>query len=63
MTQHTFATPPRHRALVAALVAAAALAACGGDKSAAADTPAVGTAVALTLMETTDLHQNILCYD
>ncbi len=62
MNFFTDATPARHRALVASLVAAATLAACGGDKS-AGNAPAVGTSVALTLMETTDLHQNILGYD
>ena len=60
MTSFTIATPTRHRALAASLAVAATLAACGGDKSSG---PAVGTSVALTLMETTDLHQNILSYD
>ena len=63
MNQLTPATAVRHRALVATLVAAATLAACGGDKTSGTDGPAVGTSVALTLMETTDLHQNILGYD
>ena len=59
----TLATPARHPALVASLVAAATLAACGGDKTSGSNAPAVGTTVALTMMETTDLHQNILGYD
>ena len=63
MTHPDTATAARHRALVASLLAAATLAACGGDKSSANNAPAVGTTVALTLMETTDLHQNILGYD
>ena len=62
MTFLTNATDPRHRALVASLAAAATLAACGGDKT-TNNAPAVGTSVALTMMETTDLHQNILGYD
>jgi len=57
------ATSPRHRALVATLAAAATLAACGGSKDSGDNGPAVGTSVSLTLMETTDLHQNILGYD
>jgi len=55
--------PTRHRALVATLAAAATLAACGGDKSSGATGPATGTTASLTVMETTDLHQNILGYD
>jgi 2',3'-cyclic-nucleotide 2'-phosphodiesterase/3'-nucleotidase len=62
MTSFTFATTARHPALVASLAMAATLAACGGDKS-SSNAPAVGTSVTLTLMETTDLHQNILSYD
>jgi 2',3'-cyclic-nucleotide 2'-phosphodiesterase/3'-nucleotidase len=62
MTPFLIAAPARHRALVATLVAAATLAACGGDKT-TNNAPAVGTSVSLTLMETTDLHQNILGYD
>jgi 2',3'-cyclic-nucleotide 2'-phosphodiesterase / 3'-nucleotidase len=61
-----FSTPAallRHRALVATLAAAAILAACGGSKDSGGNGPAVGTSVSLTLMETTDLHQNILGYD
>jgi 2',3'-cyclic-nucleotide 2'-phosphodiesterase / 3'-nucleotidase len=57
------ATSPRHRALVATLAAAATVAACGGSKDSGTNAPAVGTSVSLTLMETTDLHQNILGYD
>ena len=53
----------RHRALVATLAAAATLAACGGDKSSGGNAPATGTTVQLTMMETTDLHQNIMSYD
>ena len=60
MTTTSLATA-RHRALVATLAAAATLAACGGDKT--SNAPAAGTTVALTMMETTDLHQNILGYD
>jgi 2',3'-cyclic-nucleotide 2'-phosphodiesterase/3'-nucleotidase len=60
LTPATFA---RHPAFVASLVAAATLAACGGDKTSGSNAPAIGTSVALTLMETTDLHQNILGYD
>jgi 2',3'-cyclic-nucleotide 2'-phosphodiesterase/3'-nucleotidase len=63
MTPFRFAAPARHRALVASLAAAATLAACGGDKTSGSNAPAVGTTVALTMMETTDLHQNILGYD
>jgi 2',3'-cyclic-nucleotide 2'-phosphodiesterase / 3'-nucleotidase len=63
MNFFTTATPARHPALVASLVAAATLAACGGDKTSGSNAPAVGTTVALTMMETTDLHQNILGYD
>jgi len=59
----TNATKPRHPAFAVTLVAAATLAACGGDKSSGADAPAVGTTVSVTMMETTDLHQNILGYD
>lgn len=62
MTTLSFATA-RHRALVATLAAAATLAACGGDKTSGADAPATGTTVSLAMMETTDLHQNILSYD
>ena len=56
---------PRRRALVTALAAAATLAACGGSSSndSASNGPAVGTTASLTLMETTDLHQNVLSYD
>jgi 2',3'-cyclic-nucleotide 2'-phosphodiesterase/3'-nucleotidase len=61
MTTPSFATA-RHRALVATLAAAATLAACGGDKT-SSNAPATGTTVALAMMETTDLHQNILSYD
>ena len=61
MTTPSFATA-RHRALVATLAAAATLAACGGDKT-SSNAPAAGTTVALAMMETTDLHQNILSYD
>ncbi len=60
MTTPSLATA-RHRALVATLAAAATLAACGGDKT--SNAPAAGTTVALAMMETTDLHQNILGYD
>src|SRR4051812_30239213 len=62
MTTLSLATA-RHRALVATLAAAATLAACGADKTSGDPAPAVGTTVALTMMETTDLHQNILSYD
>ncbi|MBC7663404.1 MAG: metallophosphoesterase, partial [Caulobacter sp.] len=61
MTTPSFATA-RPRALVATLAAAATLAACGGDKT-SSNAPAAGTTVALAMMETTDLHQNILSYD
>ena len=60
MTTPSLATA-RHRALFATLAAAAALAACGGDKT--SNAPATGTTVQLAMMETTDLHQNILSYD
>ncbi len=53
---------PHHRALVVALAAAATLSACGGDS----DHPvaiAQGTTASLALLETTDLHQNILSYN
>ncbi|MEO5687805.1 MAG: bifunctional 2',3'-cyclic-nucleotide 2'-phosphodiesterase/3'-nucleotidase [Burkholderiaceae bacterium] len=63
MTFPTNATYPRHRAIVASLAAAATLAACGGDKQTGGTGPAVGTTVALTMMETTDLHQNVLSYN
>jgi 2',3'-cyclic-nucleotide 2'-phosphodiesterase/3'-nucleotidase len=63
MNFFTHATSPRQRALVATLVATASLAACGGSKDSGGNGPAVGTSVALTLMETTDLHQNVLSYD
>ena len=59
----TDAAAPRHRALVATLAAAAALAACSSSRDSGGNGPAVGTSVSLTLMETTDLHQNILSYD
>ena len=67
MNFFTSATSARRPApvasLAASLVAAATLAACGGDKTSGGNAPAVGTSVALTLMETTDLHQNVLSYD
>ena len=63
MNFFTNATKPRHPAFAATLVAAATLAACGGDKSSGANGPAVGTTVNVAMMETTDLHQNILGYD
>jgi 2',3'-cyclic-nucleotide 2'-phosphodiesterase/3'-nucleotidase len=63
MNFFTNATKPRHPAFAATLVAAATLAACGGDKSSGASGPAVGTTVNVAMMETTDLHQNILGYD
>ncbi len=63
----------RHRALAAAFAAAAVLSACGGDSDhpvpppppAPAPAPAVslGTTAQLALLETTDLHQNILSYN
>ena len=59
----TIATKPRHPAFAVTLLAAATLAACGGDKTSGATGPAAGTTVDVTLMETTDLHQNILSYD
>src|SRR5438067_11915 len=57
--------PPRVRgpAPGATLVATACLAACGGDKNGGDSRPAAGTTVSVALMETTDLHQNILGYD
>jgi 2',3'-cyclic-nucleotide 2'-phosphodiesterase/3'-nucleotidase len=61
MNFFTPATGTRRRALVVSLAAASTLAACGGDKSAGG--LAAGTTVALAMMETTDLHQNILGYD
>src|SRR6195952_222795 len=61
MTTPSFATA-RHCALVATLAATATLAACGGDKT-SGNAPATGTTAALAMMETTDLHQNILGYD
>lgn len=63
MNFFTFATKPRHPAFAVTLLAAATLAACGGDKSSGTPGPAAGTTVDVTLMETTDLHQNILSYD
>jgi 2',3'-cyclic-nucleotide 2'-phosphodiesterase/3'-nucleotidase len=63
MTPFIHATDPRHRAIVASLAAAATLAACGGDKQTGGNGPAAGTTVALTMMETTDLHQNVLSYN
>ena len=63
MTSFLFAMPARHPALVASLAMAATLTACGGDKTSGDNAPAVGTSAPLTLMETTDLHQNILSYD
>ena len=63
MNLFTIATKPRHPAFAVTLLAAATLAACGGDKSSGASGPAAGTTVDVTLMETTDLHQNILSYD
>ena len=62
MNFFTSTTKPRHPAFVVTLIAAATLAACGGDKS-SSNAPDVGTAASVTLMETTDLHQNILGYD
>ncbi|MDY0330831.1 MAG: bifunctional 2',3'-cyclic-nucleotide 2'-phosphodiesterase/3'-nucleotidase [Thiomonas sp.] len=53
----------RRAALAVLGSAALALAACGGDSTAAADTPAAGTKLSLALVETTDLHTNVLSYD
>ncbi len=71
MTESPIATHARHAALAATFALAAALAACAGDSAqpeyapVPAPTPAtpVGTSAGLALLETTDLHQNILSFD
>ncbi|MGN6529928.1 MAG: bifunctional 2',3'-cyclic-nucleotide 2'-phosphodiesterase/3'-nucleotidase [Burkholderiaceae bacterium] len=56
-------TRPRAIPGVVASAALTLLAACGGSHDDSAPKPAQGTTAQVTLLETTDLHQNILSYN
>ena len=62
MTKFPIGLPRRCLAVASALAVSFALSACGSDDD-ATPTIATGTSAKLTLLETTDLHQNILSYD
>jgi 2',3'-cyclic-nucleotide 2'-phosphodiesterase/3'-nucleotidase len=55
-------TAPRHELTTACLLASALLAGCGSDSSTAPRVP-TGTTATLALLETTDLHTNVVSYD
>ena len=55
-------TASRHDLTIACLIASLLLAGCGSDSNNASKVP-TGTTATLALLETTDLHTNVLSYD